>query len=207
MIILYFDVETTGLNYWEHGIYQIAGFIDQTKPIGTYTSDMFNLKMNPKRLIDDSALKFSKVSKQDIESYPDQADVFKQFIDLISLENRREKIHLCGYNNSAFDNLFLKEWFKMNDSNIYDHFYTNSIDVMILASEHLKAVRRQMNSFSLLSVAEKLSIEVDSNKLHEATYDIEITKKIYDKIKSEDQYRECWDWKELTEWEKNQHRI
>lgn len=203
MIILFYDIETTGLNYWEHGIFQIAGFFEQNKPIGKHTSDMFNLKMNPNKRIDKTALTYSGITEKQIHDFLDEKIVFKEFITILKKYNK--KILLCGYNNAAFDNHFLKEWFKINDTDINDYFYSNSIDVMVLASEYLKNVRDKMKSFSLLSVTKYLGINVDESRLHEATYDIEITKQIYDLIKGKSSIPKVWNWNDLTDEEKDKH--
>lgn len=43
-------------------------------------------------------------------------------------------------------------------------------------------VRNDMENFKLMTVAKTMGIEIDENKLHDATYDIELTRDIFYKI-------------------------
>ena len=61
-------------------------------------------------------------------------------------------------------------------------FWSNPIDVMVLATPFLVDQRNQMPNFKQGTVAKTLGIQVDDNKLHDAMYDIEICKSIYDKV-------------------------
>jgi len=51
--------------------------------------------------------------------------------------------------------------------------------VMVLASEYLADVRIGMENFKLMSTARAVGIEIDESKLHDAEYDIELTRNIY----------------------------
>ena len=99
-----------------------------------------------------------------------------------------DKFHLVGYNNSSFDNQFLRSFFKVNKDDYFgSYFWSDSIDVMVLASNFLKKDRHNIRDFKLKTVAQWLNIEVDSKRLHDAEYDIELTEKIYNII--EDTYK------------------
>jgi len=50
---------------------------------------------------------------------------------------------------------------------------------MVLAAEHLKERRGLMADFKLKTVAQFLGIEIDESKLHDAVYDIKLTREIY----------------------------
>lgn len=51
---------------------------------------------------------------------------------------------------------------------------------MVLATPYLAAKRAEMKDFKQGTVAKTLGIQVDDTKLHDALYDIEICKAIYD---------------------------
>jgi len=50
---------------------------------------------------------------------------------------------------------------------------------MILASQYLIPRRAKMESFKLKRVALELGLEVDESRLHDAHYDIALTRSIY----------------------------
>ena len=50
---------------------------------------------------------------------------------------------------------------------------------MVLASEYLLEKRVAMPNFKLMSVARAVGIEIDESRLHDAQYDIELTRTIY----------------------------
>jgi DNA polymerase III subunit epsilon len=54
---------------------------------------------------------------------------------------------------------------------------------MVLASNYLKAERHLIQDFKLKTVAKHLGIEVDETKLHDAKYDIYLTREIFNIVK------------------------
>lgn len=61
-------------------------------------------------------------------------------------------------------------------------FYPNCMDVYVMVTPFLMGVRNDMENFKLMTVARTMGIEIDENKLHDATYDIELTRDIFYKI-------------------------
>ena len=55
---------------------------------------------------------------------------------------------------------------------------------MVLATQHLMMKRHLMKDFKQETVARTLGIELDSSKLHDAAYDIWLTRQIYEAVKS-----------------------
>ena len=95
--------------------------------------------------------------------------------------NKKDKFFLVGYNNAAFDNQFLRGFFLQNaDKYFGSWFWANTLDVMVLATDYLMDIRPDMENFKLSTVAETLGVQVDGDSLHNALYDIELTKAVFD---------------------------
>jgi len=93
--------------------------------------------------------------------------------------NKKDKFHLVGYNNASFDNAFFRAFFVQNNDVYFGSwFWSDSIDIMVLASFKLRNVRHELVDFKQSSVAKYLGIEIDDTKLHDAEYDIQICMKI-----------------------------
>lgn len=185
MKLLFFDLETTGIKYWKNGIHQISGEI----VIDGVTKESFNYNVcpHPQCEVEDTALEVCGVTREQIFSYPDMHEVYLDFVNMLSRYvdkyDTKDKFFLVGYNNASFDNSFLKAFFVQNgDSFFYSWFWVNSIDVMVLATQHLMQERHQMKDFKQETVARTLGIEFDSEKLHDAAYDIWLTRRIYETV-------------------------
>ena len=186
MKLFFFDLETTGTNPGKHGIHQISGQI----VIDGVVKETFDFKVqpNPRAVIDDKALEVGGVTKEQILAYPPMREVYLQLVALVGKYvdkyDRKDKFFLAGYNNAAFDDSFLRGFFVQNGDEYFGSwFWSNSIDVMVLASQCLLDERAGMENFKLSTVAKTLGLHVEDSHLHDAQYDIELTKMIYDIVK------------------------
>jgi DNA polymerase-3 subunit epsilon len=155
------------------------------------TKEEFNFKVKPheKAIIEEEALNVGGVTLEQIQSYDDMLTVYIKIIEMLEKYvdkfNKADKFHLCGYNNAAFDNQFFRAFFtQMNDKYFGSWFWSDSIDVFVLASNYLKSKRNELNDFKLATVAEYLGIKVDREKTHDAIYDIKLTHDIFKVIEN-----------------------
>ena len=182
MKLLFFDLETTGTNPGRNGIHQISG---QVVIDGIVKESFdFHVQPNPKAAIEDEALAVAGVTREQIAKYPAMGTVYRQFVAMlgkyVDKYNSKDKFFLVGYNNAAFDNPFLRGFFLQNNDNYFGSwFWSNTLDVMVLASAYLVTRRPDMENFKLSTVAKTLGIEVKDDSLHNAMYDIELTHEIF----------------------------
>ena len=185
----YFDVETTGVKYTENAIHQIA-LIIEVDGVEVAVKD-WRVRPFEGAVIEDEALKVGGVTREQIAEYPAPNKVFSELINLLSFHvdryDKLDKLHLVGFNNRYFDDRFLRAWFEHEGNNYFGAwFWADSLDVMVLASQHLMYQRWSMKNFKLSTVAETLGVEVDPDRLHEGLYDVSITKEAYNKITNSD---------------------
>jgi DNA polymerase-3 subunit epsilon len=183
-----FDLETTGTDPKVNGIHQISGKI----VIGKIVMDRFNFRVRPYRdqVLNLDALAVGNVTIGQLESYDEPRVVYKKLIQLlgkyVQKYDKADKMYLCGFNNAAFDNQFLREFFRRNDDVYFGSwFWSNPIDVYVLAGLLLFPVRHEMPNFQLHTVAKYLSIKVDESRLHDAEYDVDLTYQIYQTVLAE----------------------
>ena len=183
--LFFYDLETTGLKFWKNGIHQISGCIEIDGDVKEEFN--FHVKPNPACVIEDEALDVSGVTLEQINAYPDMNVVYNQIKTMLSKYvnryNKYDKFFLVGYNNAPFDNQFFRAFFVQNNDNYFgSYFWSSAIDVMVLAANHLKSTRHTMEDFKLKTVANTLGVTVDESKLHDALYDIYLTRAVYRKI-------------------------
>lgn len=183
--ILFYDLETTGLKSDKNGIHQLSAIVD----IDGEVIEAINLKMKPfeSDIIEESALEKCNVTLETIMSYDSpisQKIVLDKLLNrYVDKYNTKDKFHLSGYNNASFDNQFLREYFlKCKDEWFGSYFWSDTIDVMSLASYKLQNKRHELKKFRLSDVSAYLGIEVEQERLHDALYDVELTRKIYYKL-------------------------
>jgi len=179
---LFFDCETTGLKFWKNSIHQLSGIIE----IGGEEKERFEFKIkpHPQAEIDDAALGVSGITRKELENYFEMKEVHRNLCALLSKYvdkfDKNDKFYLVGYNNASFDNPFLRAFFKQCEDEYFGSwFWSCPIDVMVLAGEYLKLERPAMKDFKLSTVASHLGIKVSDEKLHDACYDVELTREIY----------------------------
>ncbi len=159
--ILFIDTLTTGMNTERCAIYRIGGI---------YTEDgqekkrfQFHLRPFPGARISDQSLWVGKVDRSILAGYPDQAEAFKQFIEMldsfVEVRNSRDKMYIAGFNAAMMDVPFLWEWFRRNgNERNRDYFHMQVIDLMNISAFVLMDERRRMQDFKLESVARHMNI-------------------------------------------------
>ena len=182
---LFFDLETTGLDHEKHGVHQLSGMI----VINGEIKETFNFKVQPRAgaLVSQEALAIANVTVDILRTYKPLQDTYNEFVAILSKYvdkfNKNDKFFLVGYNNASFDNQFLRSWFTANGDKYFGSwFWSNSFDVMVLATPYLAAKRASMENFKLLTVAKACGVQVDESKLHDADYDIYLTHEVYKKV-------------------------
>lgn len=183
--IAIFDLETTGVKFWRNGIHQIGGIVD----IDGQEVERFDIRLapNPAATIEQEALDVAGVTLEQVQSYQPMEEGYRQLVGILSKYvnkfDKRDKMYLVGYNNAGFDNNFLRALFtQCGDKYFGSWFYPNCMDVYVMVTPFLMGVRNDMENFKLMTVARTMGIEIDENKLHDATYDIELTRDIFYRI-------------------------
>ena len=183
MKILFYDTETTGLDAKVHGIHQLAGemMID-----GLVMND-FEYRIKPFEgcAIDAAALEVSNTSISDLMQYEEenrQLFNFRCTINNWCVPHLNDRFFLAGWRVPEFDNKFLQAMFERNNAmdEFKSFFWSNPIDVKVLATQYLIDKRPEMKSFSLVSVAKYLGVEVDRLRLHNAAYDAYLCRRVYE---------------------------
>ena len=135
----------------------------------------------------EEALKINGRTFDEIAGFPEPEGIFKEFERMlkkyVSPFNKKDKFFIVGYNSHSFDCQFLRMFFTRNFCKFYgSYFWTVGFDAMILAAHALADKRPNMKNFKLMTVARELGIEVNEDRLHDAEYDILITKAIYKEV-------------------------
>lgn len=182
--LFFFDLETTGLSHVSHGIHQIAVrlYVDY-KLVKEFNCDV---QPFPNDVIDEKALEIGGKTIDSLKiDHIAPNKLYTSFSNLLNANcdkfSKQDKIFLCGYNNASFDNQFLRSFFtKSGDKYFGSYFWSSPIDVFVLASQYLLNQRHEMPDFKLETVARKLGIDVQSQDLHNAFYDLYLTESIYE---------------------------
>lgn len=181
MKTIYFDVETTGIDYKKNGILQLAGIVE----LDGEEVERFNFKMKPfiDQVVEEDALKINKITWEQIKDFEEPFECYIQFIRILSKYVDRfdssDKFTLIGY-NSRFDDDFLREWFKRcNDKYYGSYFFWPAIDVANMVAVKYRKIRSSFLNFKLITVAKTLNIDVNEDEAHDAMYDVEVTRDVY----------------------------
>lgn len=187
MKILYYDLETTGLNPKQHAPIQFAGLLEIN---GEVVAELdYTMKPYPNDLVDQKALEVNGRTMEEIDGFADPTDtlgwICERLQKHVNTRDRQDGIFLCGYNNVHFDDEFMREWFLKAGMGQYaymNHFWNESLDLRVLCAAALVRERHQMPNFKLVTVARHFGIEVDDAKAHEAMYDTELVRALSRKV-------------------------
>lgn len=178
---IFLDTETTGWNPDKCGVFQIAGVID----IDGKTIDEFNIfsSLFDNDLIMSEAFEKNGSSLEKIGQMPPPFKAFLQFTKFLKKHvdqyDKKDKLIAVGY-NADFDNRVLRRWFDQNGNKFFGSWFWNPwIDVMNLAIYILQDKRPEIENFKLSTVATFIGLTSKEEDLHNAMYDIKLTRDLY----------------------------
>jgi len=178
---IFIDCETTGFDPDKCGVFQIAGIVD----INGKTIDEINIfsGLFDNDLIMPEAFEKNGSSLEAINQMQPPFKAFLQFTKFLKKHvdqyNKVEKFIAVGY-NSDFDNRVLRRWFNQNGNKFFGSWFWNPwIDVMNLAMYTLQDRRYEIENFKLPTVAAFVGLALKEENLHDAMYDIKLTRDLY----------------------------
>lgn len=181
---MYLDLETGGLNSSTDPIVQICAIAE----IDGVLQDSFNkmIYVPEDVYIDPVAAEINGYSR-DLPNLEPEEDVFKSFkkyLDkYINKYNTEDKFYVVTYNGHSFDMQFMRTWFKKYDKyGMGSYFWNPCVDVMLLSLGFCIGQRHLLGNFKLATVAKSLDISVAMENLHDAEYDVYLTREIFKKF-------------------------
>jgi DNA polymerase-3 subunit epsilon len=185
--IFHYDLETTGIESVSHGIYQIACQVDIDGKVEERFSSY--CKPHPSDRIDLKSLNKFGVAIEDLKNLPSGIVIASDMVKLINrhidITNPKDKFFLSGFNIAHFDNPFFKKWLLQYgySSDFFNAaFFSSPLDTFVLSSNILRHERAEMVSFDLPTICQRFNIEVDNKLLHDAAYDTELSRLLFNKI-------------------------
>lgn len=181
----YIDVETGGLNPQKSALLQIGCILEIDGEIEEELT--YNIQPHLKDELDPKALAVNGLTKETIDTFARPMDSYTAFTscmgEYVNKFDRKDKFHFIGYNSQAFDAPFIRAFFgKCKDKYYGSWFFHPTIDVMILAAHSLRKTRHELPNFKLGTVAKALGVDFDPEQLHDAMYDIKVTREVYRRL-------------------------
>lgn len=188
--VLYFDVETTGLDPVKQDIIQLAGIIEVEGEIVDY----FNLALQPFNYdtIDLGALTVNNTSIEMLKGYPDPKVSYLSFITILEKYcdkfDKEDKYYPAGYNVS-FDLNFLAEFFKKNNDKYLGSWLNwKALDPLPLFRFLDWSDDISLPNYKLETVCNYLGFEIED--AHDALSDIKATRKVIKWVENKFLHRE-----------------
>lgn len=181
--IFYFDVETTGINWWENDITQL-GFIIEIDGEIKVEKDLLAKPVNWKT-ISPEALKVTGKTIEDLEKHPPAEEMYKELVDTMAQYvdkfDKNDKFYPAGY-NVQFDLYFLEEFFRRNNDKYLGSLINwKRLDPLpILYMMDFNGSMRLPN-YKLETVCNHFGIEI---KAHDAFSDIRATRDLLHKLQN-----------------------
>lgn len=113
-------------------------------------------------------------------------DIYQRFLaDLnkyVDQYNKEDKIYFIAQ-NAQFDSQFIRNMFMRNDNQFYgSYFFNPPICTMLLAAYKYMRKNKRPENFKLSTLCREFKIKINEDSLHDAEYDVSITKDLYNKL-------------------------
>lgn len=172
--IIYFDLETTGLNQYHDKITDVCfireNFNNQELPL------KFSCLVNPEKKISDFITRLTGISNQMVQDKPNFAGISQGLLSFIQPQNNKLSTpYLVAHNAEGFDKLVLRIHFKncQVNTNLLPWKY---LDTLLLA----KKLYPYMFKHNLKKLMTELGLEV--REAHRAENDTLMLRDLYHKL-------------------------
>lgn len=178
--LFYYDIETTGFSHHKNAIHQIAAIIEIKGKI----KEKIDIRLRPfdGAEIEPAALEVGRVTEQIIQGYPEPEKGFKILTKTLRKYFKKpydkQLFERIGFCNHRFDDRFFTILFSRYGDDLSGYFQ-GTIDVHPLVKSYFCRNFISTDNMKLHSVAKTLGIEVNNDKLHDASYDVELTRSIH----------------------------
>lgn len=162
--VCYYDLETTGLNWYHERIIEVAADID-----GHTFSQLCHNEGKP---LPDIITKITGISEEDLVGAKSESRVLKDFCHFI--KQRNGPIYLVAHNNESFDKWFLKTRSHANKIRISSNY--RYVDSLLLA----KLIYPNRDRYSLNSLCNDLGVK--QIQAHRAADDVRCLKEVFIKM-------------------------
>ena len=186
--LVYYDLETTGLDAQTNGIVQIAMLFEKNGEIvDSYKSYVNCAAYDRDVAVSPKALEINGVKLEDIETFPIPFDVVFEIDIILRKHYGDRKVKLCGFNNTSFDKYFLEEFYKQAGSNYDKWFHYKQLDVFegVKILQYLHVLPKTFNQ-RLVTLLDEFGVDTAESiaeNAHDAMYDVEMTRNLLYHIK------------------------
>jgi len=187
MKILYFDTETTGVDYLKHDITQFSAILE----IDGEVVEEVNFRCQPSRWenISEQALIVTGITVDQLRTYQKPEEMFKQIKDLLGkyipkYTKMGDKFYPAGHNVS-FDLNFLDSFFKLHGNSddqkwgITSYQNWRALDSRVFSNFLGVCGKLPTENMKLSTICEHYGIELEA---HDALSDIRATRKVIHKM-------------------------
>jgi DNA polymerase III epsilon subunit-like protein len=177
----WFDVETTGLNYYESEIVSLAYLIEKNGKI--VKDGILYARPDDFTKISPDALKVNGFTIEQLKSFPSQKELLESIKKILdenySIRRKVERPTPAGYNSAGCDVIFLQQLFLKHgtkDYEFFDYFPSVKIDVFVMVPMIEEIVGVKFASHRLEDLCKVFKIPHDP---HDALSDIRATYELY----------------------------
>jgi DNA polymerase III epsilon subunit-like protein len=177
----WFDVETTGLHYYDNEIISLSYLVE----IDGKVVERGSMLARPDNFesIEDKALQINRYSIDFLKSIPmSQKDLFNNVVSVLEtypITNKESRFVTAGYNNSGCDTIFLQQLFLRHcpiSYGFFKYFKSIKLDVFTLFPIIEEKLGIQFSSHTLSDIAKQFKME---HNPHDSLSDIIVTYKLY----------------------------
>lgn len=181
--VVWYDLETTGLDYRTHGVIEVAMLFEKNGEVVETLVTKVNCADYARDVaVDPKALEINKTKQEEIEKFPALKEVLQNITRKLYKVYGNKKVKLVGFNNTSFDKWFLEEMFTQGGDAFDKYFHYKQIDVfeIVKGLHYMQILPRTFNQ-RLVTIVEEYKLatvsEIEENA-HNALWDIYMTKNL-----------------------------